>query len=91
MIFWFVNGRTKVSVRSIEISLNRYSLKLGSSQVDTIFVEYIQIYANDRLLFLWKIGFSFVIATDYDETARRARTAIKINIRFVNIIIHGVL
>lgn len=52
MIFWFVNGGTKVSVRSMEISLNRYSLKLGSSQVYTIFVELmrVNIYANDRLL-----------------------------------------
>lgn len=38
MIFRLVNGRTKVLVRSMEISLNRYSLKLGSSQVYTIFV-----------------------------------------------------
>ena len=39
MIFCFVNGRTKVLVRSMEISLNRYSLKLRSSQVYTIFAE----------------------------------------------------
>lgn len=87
MIFWFVNGKTKVLVLSMEISLN-----LVSSQVYTIFVElmYVNI-CKRRLLLLWKIGFSFVIMTDYDESARRARTAIKINIRFVNIIIHRVL